>query len=80
MYTFFDEEESKHESLVSPVRPRQLVKFRHQLLLGLPVYYENDGSTSGLEQPDHPVVRLGSQFVDLQLGNNLALFVNLEDV
>ena len=63
--TFLNVDEAKHEGLVSPVGPCHLVELRHQLVLGLPVDYENDGPASRLQQPDHPVVGLRAKFVDL---------------
>jgi hypothetical protein len=75
--TFFNENESKHESLVSPVRPGHLVELGNQLLFGLAIDDEDDGATAGLEKPDHSVVGFGTKFVDLQLRDYLALLVNL---
>ena len=57
-----------------------LVELSHELLLALPVHNEQHGPAAELEEPDHPVVGLGAQLVDLQLWQHhlpvlLALFV-----
>ena len=59
--TFLNVEEAKHHGLVPPEGPGELVELWHELLLALPVDDEDDGPAAGLQQPHHPVVRLGTQ-------------------
>jgi hypothetical protein len=71
-----DVHEPEHHSLVPPEGPSVFVELGHQLLLALPVDYQDHSPAPRIEQSDQAIVSVCPRVVYLQLDGSMALSIH----